>query len=1280
MEIGDRNQEWILADGTHFLYSVLSLVIVPVLLLVGALWYVVIGIPGAVLEWLITLIFGEGTVHTVVMVFMLLVIVVGFMSVFGLVATRVISGNPTPVTMPTGAIGYIWWGGLPVIVGGLLLGGLASGIEIESTGQFFVLLPLCVFAAILIATRTLSIVRKLKSSDEPSFTITTILVGYVVVAGTLESVALFLLVPLVTDPGTITQWTGLLSVYLPLLVIGMVVFFPLEKLGLVDPSGNQLLSVLESATLEELPSQLPLFFDLETGDGLFTALVIAFLFVPAISAVTELIWNGFRIASGTADRQLLPSVGLSLPSIGPSLPSVQRSLPSVSTYLSGNRQHETAERTETQQDESDPLGNKTKAQREFESARDEYNTALDDAEDALEDGRYDDADKLLNDVATARLQDCQRLHDRYTISASIPDDDRLEWLRSQVQRHNNKQKIEDLVQQQAELIDEYQQYYAANEYTDAEQSLRRVKRLADKCERRASEYSIDYSLPMSIDEIDEAIAELEGRQREQRLEELIQQQADVVDEYRRHLAANEYADAKQSLRQAKRLVDECASMADDSIDYSLPMSIGEIETAIDELETKQREQHLDELVAVYETHLSQFDDAIRNGNLERCDSLFDTLLDDRTRIETLEHELGIESDARTGADQTLSVRIRQIVQRTIADEFDVQVDSDEFDCDGSLTWPEAKAHYLLAAGTHAAAADEYQDAITRAETAIAELQQHLDAASETTHRNALRQLVSTAHDRKTEWERQLIVRQINDAVEMDPMSYEEASTLLEQALSRVRETDAFDSEERSIIEQDAREAYVSVRSDGASALIDVGSERLEDGNESTATDRFADAMAILSDLRDTVAEWSETDIESIDDRYADAEREYVDAHSASFEKAITVGINQYESGEYEEALETFREVTDGIKAVREHVENDYDHLQYLREIAEQNAKTTQRASLGIGTGSTSLQTPEREVSLSAHRSRVDSSIGTAEADAANVPGDDVLNTLETSLPNEIDYEQVRKEEVIGTGGNATVHRASLDVNGDTQSIALKEPQLPEDTIDDSTFDRYITEAENWSEVDDHPHIVSVLDYGVNVLPWIAIEYVNGGHLGDRIGKLATDQALWTALAITRAIRHAHRPGITHLDIKPENILFASIDDHWDAPKVADWGLANHLLDHSDTVEGLSLKYAAPEQFDPETYGSTDLETDIYQLGVVFYELFTGTLPYEGKRHEVLQSNPTEMPAPPSEIADVPPELDQIILKALAPEKTDRHKDAILLEQELEVLFESIVDGTNPQMY
>jgi serine/threonine protein kinase len=134
------------------------------------------------------------------------------------------------------------------------------------------------------------------------------------------------------------------------------------------------------------------------------------------------------------------------------------------------------------------------------------------------------------------------------------------------------------------------------------------------------------------------------------------------------------------------------------------------------------------------------------------------------------------------------------------------------------------------------------------------------------------------------------------------------------------------------------------------------------------------------------------------------------------------------------------------------------------------------------------------------------------------------------------------------------------------------------------------------------------------------------------------------------------------------VLFRSVEGAWDVPKVADWGLSKHLLEHSTTVEGFSPQYAAPEQFD-DGFGPTDHVTDVYQLGAVLYELFTGRPPFEGRPTEVMRAVVEERPVPPSHLAGVPTELDDVLLTAVATERADRYEDSIYLRDALDELFD-----------
>lgn len=272
----------------------------------------------------------------------------------------------------------------------------------------------------------------------------------------------------------------------------------------------------------------------------------------------------------------------------------------------------------------------------------------------------------------------------------------------------------------------------------------------------------------------------------------------------------------------------------------------------------------------------------------------------------------------------------------------------------------------------------------------------------------------------------------------------------------------------------------------------------------------------------------------------------------------------------------------------------------------------------------------------------------------------------------LSYDEIADGEVIGRGGNADVFRVTVQRGGREIPVAVKQPRL-QGTLDTDTVERFVQEAEVWAELDGHDHIVSLYDWGAEPLPWLAMEYMDRGTLADVPDgeRLPLDQALWVGACVCNAVHHAHRHGVAHHDIKPANVLFISSGDGWAVPKVSDWGLARLLLEETGSVEGLSPHYAAPEQFDAQQYGSPDDRTDIYQVGTLVYELVTGRPPFEGSATAVMQGVLSTEPTPPSEVANVPAELDDILGEAIAKEPAERYESVLYLRDRLQELFDAL---------
>ncbi|AWB26453.1 protein kinase domain-containing protein [Halococcoides cellulosivorans] len=249
------------------------------------------------------------------------------------------------------------------------------------------------------------------------------------------------------------------------------------------------------------------------------------------------------------------------------------------------------------------------------------------------------------------------------------------------------------------------------------------------------------------------------------------------------------------------------------------------------------------------------------------------------------------------------------------------------------------------------------------------------------------------------------------------------------------------------------------------------------------------------------------------------------------------------------------------------------------------------------------------------------------------------------------------QAVVGTSGTSVVERALAAVTDRERQIALKRFRVEADI--DAAVD-------TWISVADHDHVAGVVDHGTDPEPWIAVEYLDGGRIDERAGRLPTDQALWTAAAIADAVWHAHRQDVIHGRITPSNVLFRSVEDAWDVPRVTDWAVGRAQRDTDDLALATHPRNGAPEQLAGET---ADERTDVFQLGTVLYELVTGERPF-GADHRDRSPADFERPTPPSELVAVPAAIDDVLGRALAPDPDDRYQRALFFRDDLRDLYRS----------
>jgi len=274
---------------------------------------------------------------------------------------------------------------------------------------------------------------------------------------------------------------------------------------------------------------------------------------------------------------------------------------------------------------------------------------------------------------------------------------------------------------------------------------------------------------------------------------------------------------------------------------------------------------------------------------------------------------------------------------------------------------------------------------------------------------------------------------------------------------------------------------------------------------------------------------------------------------------------------------------------------------------------------------------------------------------ADVAADD--RTLMTAVENLLGG-RYRLDRELGRGGMGTVYLAR-DVQLD-RPVALK---FLGGLVDNSEEyrQRFIREAKAAARVN-HPNIINIYDISASMgRAYIAMEYVEGLSLHAYLRekkRLSPRESVNLMLQACSALDAIHKVGIVHRDIKPDNILIAK----GGLVKLTDFGLAkaeNARITATNVVMGTPA-YMSPEQ----TYGSdVDARSDIYSMGLVLYEMLTGTTVFRGG--DILTRQQTETPPPPSTIVnDIPSALDRIVMKCLAKNPADRFQTAEQLIQAL----------------
>ena len=253
-------------------------------------------------------------------------------------------------------------------------------------------------------------------------------------------------------------------------------------------------------------------------------------------------------------------------------------------------------------------------------------------------------------------------------------------------------------------------------------------------------------------------------------------------------------------------------------------------------------------------------------------------------------------------------------------------------------------------------------------------------------------------------------------------------------------------------------------------------------------------------------------------------------------------------------------------------------------------------------------------------------------------------------------DHYRIERLVARSGMASIFRATDERDGQPVAIKLPHPEMEADPI---LFDRFQREEDIGKKLD-HPGVVKVLNDEERSRRYMVLEWVDGRLLRQILNeqkKFSPERAIKITLGLCDALDYIHSHGVVHRDLKPENIMVGPDDQ----VKLIDFGIAANAGSRRLTFAKLTEAMGTPDYISPEQVKGKrgDARSDVYSLGIMFYEMLTGKVPFTGPNPFVIMNERLlNHPIPPREVnPEVSPQLQEIIYRALERDPNKRYPNA-----------------------